>query len=91
MGRKESNQTNRLLEIAVCYLIMLKDYPHSLTNADIFGQGNLYLVSEKSGKSQGILLFIICGNPDRAQSKSICRPLSIRAGTINRIIGKLVY
>ena len=42
---------------------MLKDYPQSLANANIFGQGNLYLVSEKSGKSQGILLSIICGNP----------------------------
>ena len=27
------------------------------------GQGNLNLVSEKSGKYQGILLFVICGNP----------------------------
>ena len=42
---------------------MLIDYTQSLTNADILGQGNLYLVSEKSGKSQGILLSIICGNP----------------------------
>ena len=39
-----------LLGIAVCSLIMLKDYPQSLTNADIFGQGNLNLVSEKSGE-----------------------------------------
>ena len=53
----------RLLGIAVCSLITLKDYPQSLTNADILGQGNLNLVSEKSGKSQGILLSIICGNP----------------------------
>ena len=52
-----------LLGIAVCLLNMLKDYPQSLTNADILGQGNLNLVSEKSGKSQGILLSIICGNP----------------------------
>ena len=43
---------------------MLKDYPQSLTNVDILGQGNLNLVSEKSGKSQGILLSIICGNPE---------------------------
>ena len=42
---------------------MLIFYPQSLTNADILGQGNLNLVSEKSGKSQGILLSIICGNP----------------------------
>ena len=41
-----------LLGIAVCSLIMLNDYPQSLTNADILGQGNLNLVSEKSGKSQ---------------------------------------
>ena len=54
-----------LLGIAVCSLIMLKDYPQSLTNVDIFGQGNLNLVSEKSGKSQGILLSIICGNPEK--------------------------
>ena len=52
-----------LLGIAVCSLLMLKDYPQSLTNANILGQGNLNLVSEKSGKSQGILLSIICGNP----------------------------
>ena len=52
-----------MLGIAVCTLIMLQDYPQSLTNADILGQGNLNLVSEKSGKSQGILLSIICGNP----------------------------
>ena len=39
-----------LLVIAVFSLIMLKDYPQSLTNADILGQGNLNLVSqEKSG------------------------------------------
>ena len=42
---------------------MLMVQSQSLTNADIFGQGNLNLVSEKSGKSQGILLSIICGNP----------------------------
>ena len=50
-----------MLEIAVCSLIMLIDY---LTNVDILGQGNLNLVSEKSGKCQGILLSIICGNPE---------------------------
>ena len=38
-----------MLGIAVCSLIMLQDYPQSLTNADILGQGNLNLVSEKSG------------------------------------------
>ena len=54
-----------LLGIVVCSLIMLKDYPQSLTNADILGQGNLKLVSEKSGISQGILLPLICGNPER--------------------------
>ena len=42
---------------------MLIDYPQSSTNANILGQGNLNLVSEKSGKSQGILHSIICGNP----------------------------
>ena len=55
-----------MLEIDVCLLTVLIDYPHNLTNADILGQGNLNLVSEKSGKSQGILLSIICGNPDMA-------------------------
>ena len=54
-----------MLEIAVCSLTNLIDYPQNLTNADILGQGNLNLVSEKSGKSQGILLSIICGNPDK--------------------------
>ena len=54
-----------MLGIAVSLLIMLKDYPQSLTNADILGQGNLNLVSKKSGKSQGILLSIICGNPEK--------------------------
>ena len=50
---------------------MLIDYPQCLTNADILGQGNLNLVSEKSGKSQGILLSVICGNPvERTQSNS---------------------
>ena len=34
-----------------------------LDKCNIFGQGNLNMVSEKSGKSQGILLSIICGNP----------------------------
>ena len=38
-----------LLEIVICSLIMLIDYPQSLTNADILGQGNLNLVREKSG------------------------------------------
>ena len=52
-----------MLEIAVCSLIMSIDYPQSLTNAGILGQGNLNLVREKSGKSQGILLSLICGNP----------------------------
>ena len=53
-----------MLEITVCSLTVLIDYPQNLTNANILGQGNLNLVSEKSGKSQGILLSIICGNPD---------------------------
>ena len=52
-----------LLEIVVCSLIMLIAYLQRMTNADILGQGNLNMVSEKSGKSQGILLSIICGNP----------------------------
>ena len=38
-----------LLGIAVCSLTMLKDYPQSLTNADILIQGNLNLVREKPG------------------------------------------
>ena len=32
--------------------------------AIFFGQGILELVREKSGKSQGILLSLVCGNPD---------------------------
>ena len=43
------NILEHLLGIAVCSLIMLKDYSQSLTNADILGQGNLNLVREKSG------------------------------------------
>ena len=54
-----------LLEIVICSLIMFIDYPQSLTNVDILGQGNSNVVSEKSGKSQGILLSIICGNPEK--------------------------
>ena len=43
--------------------------PTKLDNADVvLGQGNLNLVSEKSGKSQGILLSINCGNPDNGLS-----------------------
>ena len=33
-------------------------------NSDVFGQGILELVREKSVKSQGILLSLVCGNPD---------------------------
>ena len=39
------------------------DFSQNLKNAAVFGQGNLDLVREKSGKCQGILLAIICGNP----------------------------
>ena len=53
-----------LLKIAVCSQIVLIDYPQNLTNADILGQGNLNLVSEKSGNIQGFLISIICGNPE---------------------------
>ena len=53
-----------MLEIVVCSLIMLIAYPQRLTNANILGQGTLNMVSEKSGKRQGILLSIICGNPE---------------------------
>ena len=58
------SKQEHLLEIAVCSLTVLIEYPQNLTNADILGQGNLNLVREKSGKSQWILLFIICGNPE---------------------------
>ena len=50
--------------------MILKEYPQSLTNADILGQGILNLVSEKSGKCQGILLSIICGNPENGKESS---------------------
>ena len=46
-----------MLGIAVCWLIMLNDYPQSLTNVDILGQGNLNLVSEKSGNFISIISF----------------------------------
>ena len=42
------------------------DFSQNLINAAVFGQGNLDLVREKSGKCQGILLAIICGNPEKA-------------------------
>ena len=58
------------LKFMFVLLIMLIDYPQSLTNADTLGQGNLDLVREKSVKCQGILLSIICGNPDLL--RSIC-------------------
>ena len=38
---------------------MLIDDQLSLANSDVFGQGILKLVSEKSGKSQGILLSLL--------------------------------
>ena len=50
--------------ICLKLLFVLIDYPQNLTNADFLGQGNLNMVSEKSGKSQGILLSIVCGNPE---------------------------
>ena len=54
-----------LLEIHVCFTNHNHRLPTKLDkiNADILGQGNLDLVREKSGKCQGILLSIICGNP----------------------------
>ena len=70
---------------------MLVDYPQSLTNADILGQGNLNLVSEKSGKCQGILLSIICGNPVRCTHLSVASqkrlmPNSLHAGYFYMIL-----
>ena len=35
----------------------------------VTGQGKLVLVREKSGKSQGILIAHLCGNPDIASSR----------------------
>ena len=35
----------------------------SFANSDFFGQGIFNLVREKSGKCQGILLSMVCGNP----------------------------
>ena len=73
-----------LLEFAVCSLTVFIEYPQNLTNADILGQGNLNLVSEKSGKSQGILLSIICGNPDKVSA------IPTSAGTAHLIYWFLV-
>ena len=74
---------------AVCSIIMLVDYPQTLTNVDFWGQGNLNLVREKSGKCQGILLSIICGNPVLALgTMQCCRwgsnlpPLSLQSSTL---------
>ena len=51
-----------LLEIAVLFsLTVLIDYPQNLTNADILGQGNLNLVSEKSGNFTFFNLWEPCG------------------------------
>ena len=73
-----------LLGIAVCSLIMLKVNPQSLTNVEILGQGNLNLVSEKSGKSQGILRSVICGNPD-----SDCSPFLMEDTLLHGDLGLL--
>ena len=61
-----------LLEIHTCFTNHAGRLPTKLDkiNADILGQGNLDLVREKSGKCQGILLSIICGNPDTPQKYS---------------------
>ena len=44
-------------------LFMLIANQLSLANSDVFGQGILESVREKSVKSQGILVSIVCGNP----------------------------
>ena len=58
-----------------------------MTNADILDQGNLNLVSEKSGKSQGILLSIICGNPQLAGNREIFIPVSSQTTSIDDTFG----
>jgi hypothetical protein len=37
----------------------------------VIGQGKMVLVREKSWKSQGILISLLCGNPDRLILKNI--------------------
>ena len=44
-------------------LIMLIGDQLGMAISDVFGHGILKLVSEKSEKSQGILLSMVCGNP----------------------------
>ena len=75
-----------MLEIAVCSLTNLIDYPQNLTNADILGQGNLNLVSEKSGKSQGILLSIICGNPDQEPDHALMQEKTVNLPKVEKKI-----
>ena len=48
------------------------DFSQNLINAAVFGQGNLDLVREKSGKCQGILLAIICVNPVHQRFRRAC-------------------
>ena len=52
-----------LLEIDICFTNHAQTLPPKLDKCRCFGQGNLDLVREKSGKCQGILLSIMCGNP----------------------------
>ena len=55
-----------LLEIGVCFTNHAHILPTKLDKCRcFFGQGNLDLVREMSGKCQGILLSIICGNPEK--------------------------
>ena len=43
--------------------ISLLDDQLSFASSDVFDQGILNLVREKSGKCQGILFSMVCGNP----------------------------
>ena len=64
---------------------MLIYYPQSLAKAVVFGQGNLDLVREKSGKCQGILLSIICGNPEYCPQCMECNVSCLSALGLRRL------
>ena len=71
-----------LLGIAVCSLLMLKDYPQSLTNANILGQGNLNLVSEKSGN----FTFYNLWEPCKCYQDSIFKLLTLSTNSVTNVV-----
>ena len=60
-----------------------------LANSDVFGQGILGLVREKSVKSQGILCSIVCGNPELLTSAVYLRILEASGVFLGLIWGRI--